>query len=141
MKLQVLTLVVIATFGMLTSCHNDDDNSGEKEKTINGIWNLKNVSGGLQGIHLDYTKGEVLWTFNETTGKLIVENKIITQGPKNTHSGLKSGTYDYEIKEEERVQVLFIKGIRQGVITILGEKNMKIDDGVETDGFMNEFGR
>ncbi|EZH72985.1 hypothetical protein ATO12_18380 [Aquimarina atlantica] len=140
MKLQALTLILIVAFGISTSCHSDDDGPVEKEKTINGVWNLKNVSGGLQGINLDYNKGEVLWTFNETTGKLIVENNVITQGPKNIHSGLRSGTYNYEIKEEEGSKVLFVKGIKRGIITTLRE-SMKIDDGVEVDGFINEFER
>ncbi|PKV49839.1 hypothetical protein ATE84_1877 [Aquimarina sp. MAR_2010_214] len=113
MKLQILILMVIATFGILTSCHSDNDSSRGKENPINGTRNMKNVSDGLQGIDLDYDKGEVVWVFDKTTGKLIVENNVITQGPKNTHRGMNSGTYDYEIKEEGGAQVLFVKGIKR----------------------------
>lgn len=138
MIIRILALYILIGFGLLTSCKNDDVST--HEETISGIWNLKNVSGGLQGINIDYNEGEVQWNFNPSNKTLIVENNIITTGPEDIYAGLDSGTYNYEIQQDAETQTLFINDVQRGIIILLND-NLKIDDGLATDGFITEFER
>ena len=101
---------------------------------------MKNVSGGLQGINIDYSLGEVKWTFNPSNSTLIVENIIDSTGPKDIYAGHNSGTYNYEIRQDGEINTLFIDDVKRGVI-ILIDSELKIDDGLAADGFIAEFER
>mgnify|MGYP004285581033 FL=1 len=118
-------------------CSDDESNQTE---TLNGIWNLKNVSGGLAGINIDYNQGDVKWSFNLENNTLIVENNIITTGPEDIYAGLESGTYNIEITQSGEIQTLFINNTERGVLILLND-NLKIDDGLYADGFITEFER
>ena len=136
--MRVLILFLFFGFGLFTSCSSNDEI--DQENTIDGTWNLKTVYGGLQGVNIDYNQGDVIWNFDLQTNTLIVENYIMTTGPENIHSGLQSGSYDIEITQTEEIQTLFIDGTKRGVLILLDD-NLKIDDGLEADGFMTEFER
>lgn len=138
MKIGKLSLLMILSLVFFTSCNNDDDSI--QAETLNGIWNLKNVSGGLQGLDIDYSQGEVVWNFNLENNTLIIENNIITTGPEDIYAGLESGTYNIEIIQSGGTETLYIDNNERGVI-ILTENNLKIDDGLAADGFITEFKR
>ena len=122
---------------LVFACSDDESNQTE---TLNGIWNLKNVSGGLAGINIDYNQGDVKWSFNLENNTLIVENNIITTGPEDIYAGLESGTYNIEITQSGEIQTLFINNTERGVLILLND-NLKIDDGLYADGFITEFER
>lgn len=139
MKIKLLTLILIVGFGLFTSCSNDDDKSSQVE-SINGTWNLKTVYGGLEGINIDYNLGDVEWVFDLEENSLTVENNVVTTGPEDIYAGLESGTYDIEIVQTGNIQTLFIDDNERGVL-ILVEANLKIDDGLASDGYITEFER
>ena len=142
MKIKILTLLFVIGFGFLTSCNNDDDNSTQV-KTISGTWNLKNVSGGLQSVNVDYSRGDVKWSFNQTNNTLIVENNVTTE-PKVIYAGFDSGTYNYEIQQGPNNQILFIDEIESGgiILTDFFILNQNITmSGSGADGFVFKFER
>jgi hypothetical protein len=130
-------LYIFLGLSLMFGCSDDESNQTE---TLNGIWNLKNVSGGLAGINIDYNHGDVKWSFNLENNTLIVENNIITTGPEDIYAGLESGTYNIEITQSGEIQTLFINNTERGVLILLND-NLKIDDGLYADGFITEFER
>ena len=138
MKIGKLGLIMFLAVVLTTSCKTDDHII--HNKTLNGIWNLKNVSGGLQGINIDYSRGEVIWDFDLENSTLSIENNIISTGPEDIYAGLESGTYSIEIEQNGEIQTLFINGKERGVLILL-DSTLKIDDGIALDGFITEFVR
>jgi hypothetical protein len=108
------------------------------EITLNGNWNMKNVSGGLMGLNLDYNPGEVIWNFNTSTNELLVTNNILTTGPKSIYARFQSGTYNYFTIANNSMEQLYVDSALIGVITI-GPSTLNLDDGVAADGFMTVF--
>ena len=139
MKTLILIFILLIGLGFITSCDKNDD-TPKQENAINGSWNLKNVSGGFAGINIDYTLGEVKWTFIRNNNTLIVENYIDSTGTEDIYAGLDSGTYSYEIELEGEKQLLFIDDIKRGEINIIDDI-LKIDYGVVADGFITIFVR
>lgn len=138
MKIGILTLIIISSVFLFTNCKSDDDST--QTELLNGTWNLKNVSGGLMGLNLDYDQGEVIWIFNLEQNNLTVENNIITPGMKANYAGPDSGIYNVEINQNGEVQTLFINDREIGRI-ILKDNILKIDDGIAADGFITKFER
>lgn len=132
-------LFLISALVLCTSCKKDDDDTTEPA-TISGNWNLKNVSGGFAGVDIDYTPGEVIWNFNLETNILTVQNNIITTGPEDTYAGFESGTYDFEIQENDGIKILLVDGYFTGYITLLDDV-LQLDEGVAADGVMRTFER
>lgn len=119
----------------ISSCHSDDNETAQNE--LFSSWTLKNVSGGLLGLNIDYTQEEVTWTF--TQDNLQVVNNIITAGPEDIYAGHETGTYNYSIELDSNDQeVLFIEGVERGVLNI-DNNTLYIDDGIAADGFMSTF--
>jgi len=139
MKIVKLSLLIIFSLVFFTNCSNDDDSN--QTETLNGIWNLKNVSGGLQGININYSPGDVEWNFDLDTNTLTVKNNIITTGPEDIYAGLDSGTYDIQVEQNGETETLFINNTERGVVILLNTNNLKIDDGLAADGFITEFER
>ncbi len=125
-------------FSLMSSCSNDDEN--EQVATVNGVWNLKNISGGIAGVNIDYKEGDVIWDFNVDADLLTVENNIMTTGPEDIYAGLESGTYAIDIVQNGETMTLFIDEIKRGIL-ILSENNLIIDDDIAADGFITEFER
>ena len=129
----LLALVLLSAF----TCNKDvipPDNS----ITLNGNWNMKNVSGGLIGLNLDYNPGEVIWNFNTTTEKLSVTNNIITTGPKSIYARYATGLYDFYTTTINSMEYLYVDSARVGTITI-GTNALLLDDGIDVDGFLTRF--
>lgn len=138
MKIRILILTLVCSISFFTNCSNDD--APDASETFNGIWNLKNVSGGFQGVNVDYKRGVVKWNFNLKKNTLIVENNTVTTAPEDVYAGISSGTYDIEIKQNGDIHTLFINDTERGIIILLNT-NLKIDDGLGFDGFVTEFER
>ena len=102
---------------------------------------MKNVSGGLIGIDIDYEPGEVTWNFNVANNSLIVQNNITTTGPEDVYAGLDSGTYSFQVQQNGDTEVLYVNDAVRGVIVVLSENKLTIDDGLDVDGFATEFER
>jgi hypothetical protein len=62
MRIRKLSLLIILSLVFFTNCNSDD--ASNQAETLNGIWNAKNINGGLAGIDDDYEAGLVTWTFN-----------------------------------------------------------------------------
>ena len=108
--------------------------------TIDGIWYMAKVSGGLSGIDLDYVKGEVIWRFDLSTKTLHVTNNILTSGPKKTYSKFKTGVYYFAIASIDDQPFLVVNAEKIGDYTLTPSK-LYIDEGVSTDGLLTEFTR
>ena len=139
MKNFLLPLLLISALVLSTSCKKDDDDTNEPE-FISGNWNLKNVSGGIAGVDIDYTPGEVIWNFNLETDVLTVQNNIITTGPEDTYAGFETGTYSFEIVVNGELQSLVVDDLNMGYITLL-DGVLQLDEGVAVDGFLKTFER
>lgn len=140
MKTKTVFVLLCFIVGLITSCSTTTTSIDNQNNTINGSWHLKNVSGGLMGINIDYQPGDVKWTFDTTTNTLAVENTIITTGPEDLYAGLDTGTYTYEIQVEETTQTLYINNVARGSIQLENNySTLTIDDGVAADGMMTTF--
>lgn len=106
MKLNVLFFALAAT--LATACSDDPDGN-----SYEGTWKLTNATVS-EDITLEYTPGEVLWTFDEDNNRLTVDNNVYTLGPENTYSGLATGSYSYKVKKENGINVLYVEGVKQG---------------------------
>lgn len=133
MKPKFLVLLFAAIL-VLPACDNDDDTVPQKV-TIDGTWHLKNVSGGFAGVDEDFSRGEVIWTFDGGNSTLSVKNNS-----ERTFSGLPVGTYAYSVSEVEGDEVLFIDENKFG-ITVISTSEMTIDQGLASDGFLFMFER
>jgi len=126
-----VTLLLLC-FVILISCKEDDTLS------TNNTWNLMNLSGGLAGVNIDYTKGEIIWTFNEQNSTLIV--KINTP---ELLIGIDKGTYSYSIENIDGISYLNINNIEMGSFTIF-QNQLIIDTNIRSgssgsDGFLFQF--
>ncbi|MBD1398480.1 hypothetical protein H9Q13_15010 [Pontibacter sp. JH31] len=135
MKAQILILLMVVGIGLMTSCKRDD-NDPAPEITINGTWNLKSVRGGLASINREYKKGDVKWIFNETNKTLTVANNI---GNDNAYM-LPSGTYQYNIDQTGKSQVLLVNNTDYRMVILSIDQNLVISDDM-LDGFTGEFNK
>ncbi len=133
MKKRSIVWLAVLSLGLFISCNNDD-NVDESPEII-GTWNLKNVNGGFPFRSIDYQEGLVAWRF-QSNNLLTVENTIVSTGPEDVHAILDSGTYNYEILQEESAELLVIDGTTFGEIIQLDGNTLKVDDGVASDGLM-----
>lgn len=138
MKTRILTLILVFGVFLFTNCKSDDDI--KVSDPLNGAWNLKNVSGGIMGLNIDYEKGEVIWNFDLQQNLLSVENNVTSPELKASYAGPATGTYNIEIIQNGELQTLFINDRERGVI-ILNNTILKIDDGIAADGFVTKFER
>jgi len=106
--------------------------------SIGHSWSLNKVSGGLAGINIVYSYGEVIWSFNEATNELTVQNNIMTTGLEDVYAGHETGVYPYQIVVTNGDSVLMIDNQERGIVSIINN-NLQIDDGVVVDGMLTEF--
>ncbi|MFD2562119.1 hypothetical protein [Aquimarina rubra] len=118
---------------ILISCSNDDDNS---TPTLQGEWNLVNVSGGFIGLDADIAKGVIVWDFNTTTGMVTIVNNS-TDTDINTI--LPSGTYSYSVSAPADADTLVVNDVNYGRINL---ENMvfTVTESFD-DGFIFRFER
>lgn len=132
-KLLVLCLSVLL---FAVSCNDHDETI--TQDSLEGIWHLNNVSGGIQGIDLDYDQGDVVWNFTMAESSVKVESTILTNGPKSIYQGLISGTYAIGFEEQDATRTMLIDGIKFRILEIQST-TLILDDGVAADGFVRRF--
>jgi hypothetical protein len=108
MKIRKLSLLLILGLVFFTGCNNDDDSN--QSETLNGIWNLKNISGGFPGADIDYENGIVTWEFIPENKNLIVTSSIINNGPQSVYLPIQSGNYTYSLTESNGKTFIQIEG-------------------------------
>ena len=64
MKTRILIFALALVSGLFTSCDKEDENESQQSNTMVGSYSLMNVSGGLLGANVNFTKGEIQWSFN-----------------------------------------------------------------------------
>lgn len=113
-KFLMIAIVLISALSI--GCSNDDDTNDEnKTPTLNGKWNLVNVSGGIQGIDQDFQKGTVVWDFNQSDETVTIINNNQLQG---VYDGFPSGTYSYGITSPADAEVLVVNEISLGTVDL-----------------------
>lgn len=131
-------MAAIAVSALFLSCNNDDDTT--PVETISGTWKMQNVSGGLQGVDIDYREGDVDWTFDTNSQTVRVENRILTTGPEDIYDGPETGSYPYEVEQLGQTQILYLDEEVMGGI-ILSGSTLTIDSGSDVDGLVTIFVR
>ncbi|MEL7271530.1 MAG: hypothetical protein AAGL34_18295 [Bacteroidota bacterium] len=131
-------LAAMAVGTLFLSCNNDDD--ATPVESISGTWKMQNVSGGLQGINIDYQDGDVDWTFDTDSQTVRVENRILTTGPEDIYAGPETGSYPYEVEQLGQTQILYLDEEVMGGI-ILSGNSLTIDSGSDADGLVTIFVR
>ena len=87
-------IAALCLFVIFSGC-GESDNSSDTPLTINGEWNLTNVSGGIAGINDNFSAGTITWTFDSTTNTVEVINNNTNS---NLESMLVSGNYEYSLE-------------------------------------------
>ncbi|MBP0903954.1 hypothetical protein ACFSKN_09625 [Mariniflexile gromovii] len=138
-------IIAFLSFVTLTNCSLEGDNE-IKDQVYKTYWHLTNVSGGIAGVDNDFDLDKIIWTFNEDTNKLVVNNTNTT----DVEDGLDTGNYTYsitEIKGEgEKVDLfLTVESNEFGKLTF-DATELVIDQNITTngtgaDGFIYTFKR
>ena len=128
MKIGKLSLLMLLGIVLFTSCNSNDDDGSTESESIIGIWNVKNISGGIAGIEDEYETGIITWEFDIQT--LTVVNND-TQG--NIYSGFESGTYNYSATEINGINYIIIDNAEYGGYT-LSNNNLNINQNETTSG-------
>ena len=133
-------LISILFFGLLllTGCTEEAD-IVPQDQSLNGTWNLKNLSGGFAGINENYSNGTITWTFNSQNQNIV----IVNNNEASTQFIYASGTYNYSIIEINNQKYLQIDNGEYGGLNI-SNNNLVIDqdiisNGVGADGFILNF--
>jgi len=97
MKTKILTLLLVSSIILCTNC--DDDNQSKQVETLNQTWDLKNVSGGIIGVDIEYETGTVIWEFDAENETLTVTSSLTNDGPQSFNLPLQTGSYKYSLTE------------------------------------------
>ncbi|MEN3324780.1 hypothetical protein VP395_13655 [Mariniflexile soesokkakense] len=134
-------LITFLSFITLTNCsiNNNDDGKQQVYKTY---WHLTNVSGGIAGVDNDFDLDKIIWSFDNTTGKLTINN---TNTDDTIEDGFDSGVYNYTVTIVESDEFLVIESNEFGNV-VATETQLIIDQnittsGTGTDGFVYTFKR
>ncbi|WP_299253547.1 hypothetical protein [uncultured Aquimarina sp.] len=128
-RLCILLLSIV-----LFSCSNDDDNNAQP--TLQGTWNLVNISGGITGLDEDIAKGIVVWDFNETTGMVTIVNSSTTT---SANTLLVSGTYTYSVSAPADADILIVNEVNYGRLNLENTVFTVTESAI--DGFIFRFER
>lgn len=133
----------VMLFGLSIFMGCDKKNETPQMETLNGTWNLKNISGGFAGVDDDFEKGLVTWTFDEPNSTLYVINNSTQEF---IYSGYETGTYTYNIfSYSNGNKFMIINGTEHGKYLIQGNlltiNENELQSGAGADGFIFEFVR
>ena len=98
---------------------------------------MRNVQGGFIGIDIDFNRDVIVWTFNENTQVLTVENAVDPSDTNYPFSGLPTGSYTFEVNDVDGTAILQIEGADQGEY-IVTATTLMIDDR-PADGYLRTF--
>lgn len=136
MRLNISVFFIVFLSCLMTNCSTENDFS--EELSINGTWILKNEAGGRLDYSLDYDDGDFVWNFTENPDILTLDNELTKGGFRDYYDHLESGTYDYEIQEENSDQILFINNKKVGYISIMNG-TLIIDERSSNNNFILTF--
>ena len=136
-------LFLFMFFGLTTFMGCDKKDNTTQMETLNGKWNLKNISGGFAGVDDDFEMGLVTWTFDQTSSTLSVVNNSTQEF---IYSGYETGTYNYIIfSYSNGNKYMIINGTEHGKYLIQGNlltiNENELQSGAGADGFIFEFVR
>ncbi len=114
----------------VTSCSLKND-TDQDQQTYKSLWHLINVSGGVSGVNDSFSLGTIVWSFNETTLKLTIENDNTDDTKQD---GWDSGTYDYLLDQTDSRDFLTISGTEVGELIFTSENNMIINENEKSTG-------
>jgi hypothetical protein len=138
MKIGQLGQLMILGIVLFISCSKQDEST--KLESRDGIWQVKNISGGFAGIDDEYETGVITWTFNNQI--LTVENN---ENQGHIFSGFESGTYNYTVSEIDGINYIIINNAEFGSYT-LSRNELIIDQNIKKSGtgadrFILQFNR
>lgn len=138
MKIKIL-IAAIWLFTLSCSINNNTD----APTNYKVEWHLTHVGGGIASVDETFEMGTIIWTFNEPTGILTVEN---TNEDDSKEDGLASGSYSYSIASVGNASFLTIDSNEFGEIAFTSENKLSIDqnstsEGSGADGFIYTFTR
>ncbi|MCP4976194.1 MAG: hypothetical protein GY931_08540 [Maribacter sp.] len=122
-----LILFVFSILTLLVGCSTNDD---MEKDPIDGVWEVRNISGGFAGINDDYPTGIILWSFNGQQSKLTVTNNNIAN---TIYDGFESGEYPYSILQKDKVLYLEIDGQEFGGM-VISQNELVIDQNITSSG-------
>ena len=133
----VFSLAIV--FGIFPACDKEDKTTAPQiTTTIVGTYSLTNVSGGLQGADVNFSKGEIQWSFDTVASTLMVNNTIDTSDARQSYSDLPTGTYSFQFQTQNAQSVLFVDSTKRGPVTFTSI-GFNLDDGIAADGFLIKF--
>ncbi|WP_242135540.1 hypothetical protein [Aestuariivivens marinum] len=128
MKKNIIFLLAIVLSVTSCSLKNDTD---QDQQTYKSLWHLINVSGGVSGVNDSFSLGTIVWSFNETTLKLTIENDNTDDTKQD---GWDSGTYDYLLDQTDSRDFLTISGTEVGELIFTSENTMIINENEKSTG-------
>ncbi len=147
MKVKFL-VPIIALFLLFNCSVNDDNNTDQQEPQEIQIyqWHLTNVSGGIEGVDLDFEMDTVIWVFTVDfvgSGTLQVQNN---NTDTTLEDGLETGIFSVSIPVYDSQSILFIDGDEFGGVLTPTEEDLVINqnitsNGAGSDGFIYTFKR
>lgn len=133
---KIIAILCLMSF-IVISCNTEDDTTIQINQ-LNGIWHLKNVGGGMAGNNVSYSKGEVIWVFNEKSQEIRIENNTDPNSTKGTFSIYRSGNYSYRLVENNTSTSLYIADEKLGVY-YFEDGQLNVDGGLAFDGLFYMF--
>ncbi|WP_100614409.1 hypothetical protein [Confluentibacter citreus] len=134
-------IIACVSFFTLTNCSIGDINNDIPQVT-RVLWNLNNVSGGIDGVDNDFASGVIVWEFKNGTSTLTVSN---TNNNAAIEDGLNSGTYSFSVNKIGNVEYLTINSSEFGSLTFTTNDTVLIINQNETstgtgnDGYIYTF--
>ncbi len=109
-RYRIVWLISLCSF-FWTGCNNDDEIFFENN-SLNGTWTLTSYGGGFTGQFEYYKRRDIIWNFDTINNTVLIKSKRDYFGPK-------SGTYPYEIRQnDQNDQILFLNDSVQGLLNI-----------------------
>lgn len=125
---------------LLVSCNNSDSHSNNchhyQPNTIEGKWNLVEVTAGFSSFITQFPKGKIIWNFDITNHTVTINN---SNTDPNLYDIFESGTYNYSIvnnpsNPEYCNQSITIDTYNMGCLTI--SNNVLTMSTIEVDGVL-----
>ena len=123
-------LYILLILIILIGCSTGDD-TNNRSVSLQGAWNLVNVTGGFAGVDQDFDKGTIIWNFNESDAMVEITNNNTVTG---VYDGFPSGTYTYSINTTVDIDELIVNEVNLGTFTSTSENfsvNQQFRDGFE----------
>lgn len=133
-------LLILSCIFIFSSC-STNDTPVDNRKVIY-LWHLVKVTGGVSGVDEAFDLETIVWTFNEETKKLVVENNNVDD---TREDALDSGTYDFGVLDVDGKAYITINDIEFGNF-VVSQNTLIIDQNIMStgngaDGFVYSFQR